>query len=216
MADNYLENRYDELFSGETSKSRKIKYKGAVNLNSLLLKNRSYRGYDQNYVVSEAELMKIISVNNKIPSAKNQQVLRFKLITKGSDADIVLNNIKFAGALPQLNLPFKGYAPEAFIIICTKVQETKWVDIDLGISAQSMLLQAVEMGLSGICIGAFNKAEIINAFNLSLEPVMIIAIGKGVEKIQLLSIKEDENHNYFRENGVHFVPKVEIDDLIIR
>lgn len=216
MADNYLEKRYDEVFSEKKEKSKKIKGKVALSLNSLLLKNRSFRGYDQNYIVSEKELLDIVSVNNKIPSAKNQQALRFKIVTKDTGAEKVIKNIKFAGALPQLHLPFDGTAPEAFIIICSTIQETKWVDIDLGISAQSMLLKCVEMGLRGICIGAFNKEEIIREFDLKIEPVLIIGYGKGIEKIQLLSIKEGDNHDYFREKGIHFVPKVDIEDLIIK
>lgn len=215
MADNYLEKRYEEIFGRNNSTAKKAKGGSSPSLNSLLLKNRSYRGYDQKYIVSREELKEIVQVNCKLPSAKNQQVLRFFLVTKDTGSEKVLRNIKFAGALPQLHLPLEGTAPEAFIIICATAHENKWVDVDLGISAQSMLLKAVEMGLNGICIGAFAKDEITKAFSLKYEPVMIIAIGKGNEKIQLLSIKEEENHDYYRENGIHFVPKVNIDDLIL-
>ena len=93
--------------------------------------------------------------------------------------------------------------------------EGKWVDIDLGIAAQSILLKCVELGLNGICIGAFNKQELVNAFDLKYEPVMVLAIGKGAEKIQLLSITEDQDHRYFRDKGIHYVPKVQIEDLIM-
>jgi Nitroreductase family. len=112
-------------------------------------------------------------------------------------------------------LPFKGTEPNAYIIVCSTVPENKWVDIDLGISSQSMLLKAVEIGLNGICIGAFNKNEIVKQFNLKLEPILIIAIGKGLEKIQILPISQEDNINYFRENGIHYVPKIKIDNLII-
>lgn len=216
MADNYLEKRYEEVFSkGKSTKSTRKTSSHSVNLNTLLLKNRSFRGYDQKRVVTMDELKEIVKTNSKIPSARNQQVLRFFLVTKESGSEYVLANIKLGGALPELHLPFEGTEPQAFIIICTIVPENKWVDIDLGISAQSMLLKAVEMGLGGICIGAFNKEEIKKAFSISIEPIMIIAIGKGAEKIQLTSIDEAQNHNYYRENGIHFVPKVNPDNLII-
>jgi nitroreductase len=215
MADNYLEKRYEELFNGAGASKKRSPRKGNPSLDSLLLKNRSYRGYDESYVVTEEELREMVKVVTKVPSAKNQQVLRFKLVTRATGGEIVLKHTKYGGALPELHLPFEGTAPYAFIIVCTTVPEGKWVDIDLGIAAQSILLKCVEMGLNGICIGAFNKQELISAFNLKYEPVMVLAIGKGAEKIQLLSIREDEGHSYFRDKGIHYVPKVQLDDLLM-
>ena len=37
----------------------------------------------------------------------------------------------------------------SFIVVCSTVPEDRWVDIDLGIAVQSMLLRAVEIGLNG-------------------------------------------------------------------
>ena len=220
MADNYLEKKFEEMRSGKKKKSAAKKMH--ISIDSLLLKNRSCRGYDSNYKVSDNELINIINANTKIPSARNQQVLRFKIVTKSNtqtsgDADFIARNIKLAGALPELRLPFKGTEPNAYIIVYSTVPESKWVYVDLGISAQSMLLKAVDLGLNGICIGAFNKEAISDHFKTTenLTPLMVIAIGKSIEKFQLLPISEKENHNYFRENGVHFVPKVKLSDLII-
>lgn len=211
MADNYLEKKFEQFHKGNTIKKKVV---NNLSLNSLLLKNRSYRGYDSSYKVSKEELLKIVEVCTKVPSAKNQQVLRFKLVTQ-ENAEKVLKHIKWAGALAELNLPFPGTEPNAFIIICSTVAENKWVGVDLGIASQSMLLKAVEMGLNGICIGALNKAEITKEFELEYEPLLILAIGKGIENIQITSIGEGDNHNYYRKDGVHFVPKVKLDDLIL-
>ena len=78
-----------------------------------------------------------------------------------------------------------------------------------------MLLQAVEIGLNGLCILSFDKQGITDALGLGLEPLMLVAIGKSAEKIQLVDIKEDDDHSYYRENGVHCVSKVVVDDLLI-
>ena len=213
MADNYLENRYDELF-GSGRKKTVVKHVGQ-SLDTLLKKNRSYRGYDKKTLVTQEQLRKIVAVNPLLPSGRNQQALRFKLITHDTGAEKVLANIKLGGALPELHLPFEGTEPEAFIIICSTVPENKILDIDLGISAQSMLLKAVEMGLNGIMIGAYNKENIKKEFDLPYEPVLIVAIGKGTENIRLVEINEDESHKYYRQDGVHFVPKVKLEQLIL-
>ena len=82
------------------------------------------------------------------------------------------------------------------------------VDIDLGIAAQSMLLKAVEMGLNGLIIAAFNRAKLQEALFLPYPPLLVLAIGKGDEHIELKPIDESESHAYYREGGVHYVPKV--------
>ena len=211
MADNYLEKRYEEVFGAGRTKIRRVGH----TLDELLTRNRSYRGYNKNYVVRREELERIVGVCSKIPSARNQHVLRFRLVTHDTGADIVLQNIKLGAALPELHLPFPGTEPEAFIVVCSTVPENKMVDIDLGIAIQSMLLKAVEMGLNGIVIGAFDKAKIEKGLELPYEPLMIVAIGKGAEKIALTNIAPEESHAYYRADGTHYVPKISTKDLII-
>ena len=209
MADNYLENKFEEL------KNRPVKKKASASLSTLLRQNRSYRGYDKSCVVTQAQLRRMAEVCTKVPSGRNQQVLRFKLLTRDSGSEATQGLYKLGGALPELHLPFPGTEPEAFIIICSTVTPDKWVHMDVGIAAQSMLLKAVEMGLGGICIGAFNKEKVTETFGLPCEPVLILAIGKPAEKIELVPVRAGEPLKYYRENGIHYVPKITADDLIL-
>ena len=211
MADGYLEKRFDELMSGKAKKAV-VRHKS---IDSLVKKNRSYRGYDKSFVVKRGMLERIVAVTAKAPSAKNKQVLRYRLVTKGEEADFVLQHIKLGGMLPELHLPFAGTEPEAFIIVCSTVPEDKFVDIDLGIAMQTMLLKATDMGLNGIIIGAFNKAKITERFALPYEPLAIVAIGKAGEKIELVDVNLGDNLAYYREDGIHYVPKIKAEQLII-
>lgn len=211
MADNYLEKRYEATLGAGRTKVKRVGH----TLDELLLKNRSHRGYLKDYVVSRAELDRIVSVCSRIPSACNQQVLRYHLVTRGPESDIILRNIRLGAALPELHLPFPGTEPEAFIVVCSTVPETKLVDIDLGIAIQSMLLKAVEMGLNGIAIGAFNRENVKCGLDLTIEPLMILAIGKGTDRIQLVPIHEEDSHAYYREDGRHCVPKIPAAELVV-
>lgn len=213
MADNYLENKYDE-YRGRDARKVVVKRIGQP-LENLLRKNRSFRGYAQQPEVTREMLENIVKVNMLLPSARNQQVLRFRLVTSGGEADAVLQNIALGGALPDLHLPFAGTEPHAFIVVCSCVPENRMVDIDLGISAQSMLLKTVEMGLNGIIICAFNRENIRKALSLPYEPLAIIAIGKGAETICCVPISADESHAYYRRDGVHYVPKVRWEELLV-
>lgn len=209
MADNYLEKKFEEYRSKPTGK------KTSASLGTLLRRNRSYRGYDKTCIVTQAQLRRIMEVSTKVPSGRNQQVLRFKPVTRDTGSDRMQGLYKLGGALPELHLPFPGTEPEAFIIICSTVEPDKWVHMDVGIAAQSMLLKATEMGLGGICIGAFNPTAVTEAFALPCRPVLVLAIGKPAEQIELVSVREGENLKYYRENGIHYVPKIALDDLIL-
>lgn len=209
MADNYLGKKMEDYMATRQSSVTKK----SITLDKLLRKNRSHRGYDSSYEVRGDQLRRIIDVNTKTPSAMNQQVLRFRPVLK-DEAHKVLPHIRLGGALPELKLPLAGEEPNAFIVVCSDVTG-RYVDIDLGISAQSMLLKAAEIGLNGICIAAFNREAVKEALQLNIEPVLIIAIGRGKEKIELVEISADESHTYYRRDGVHYVPKIRLDDLII-
>ena len=209
MADNYLENKFEEY------RSKPAARKKAVSLGTLIRKNRSYRGYDKSCVVTQAQLRRIAEVCTKVPSGRNQQVLRFKLLTRDTGSEKMQGLYKLGGALPELHLPFPGTEPEAFIIICSVREPDRWVNMDIGIAAQSMLLKATEMGLGGICIGAFNPAAVTEAFSLPYPPQLVLAIGKPAETIELVPVREGDDLKYYRRDGIHYVPKITLDDLIL-
>ena len=209
MADNYLEKRMED-FRNQTPARRRV-----ATLGRLLLRNRSYRGYDSKFVVRDDQLRSIIETATLCSSARNQQVLRFRPVLS-NEADKVLQHIRLGGALPELHLPFPGTEPRAFVVICSTVEESKYVDIDLGIVAQSMLLRATELGLGGICIGAFDHAEIRELLELPYEPLLVLAIGRPAEHIELKECHEGDSLTYYREGDVHYVPKICLDDLIIK
>jgi nitroreductase len=209
MADNYLEKRMEDFMQAQPAKRR------VATLRRLLQHNRSYRGYDASFKVREDQLRRIIEVVTLCPSARNQQVLRFRPVM-GDEAASMLKYIRLGGALPELHLPFAGSEPNAFIVICSSVEESKYVDIDLGIAAQSMLLQAVEIGLGGICIGAFDHEPLKELLGLKYEPLLVLAIGRPAERIELKECGEGDSLTYYREQGIHYVPKIRVDDLIIK
>ena len=144
----------------------------------------------------------------------NQQVLRYRLVID-EEAYLVLPHIHLGGALPELNLPLKGCEPNAFVVICSN-KESRYVDMDMGIATQTMLLRATEMGLNGVCIASFDRDRVRESLNLSVAPQLILAIGRSAERIEVVDISEGESTTYYRERGVHFVPKIKIEDFIIK
>ena len=188
--------------------------KAKSSLSALLLKNRSTRGFDNSFKVRKDQLVRIVSVNNKVPSARNRQVLRFVLVTE-ERSHLVLPHITMGSALSNMKLPLPGTEPNAFIVVCSICEPHASTYVDLGISVQSMLLQAAEIGLNGVCLMSFDKEKIVESLSLPYEPLVVIPIGKSAEEIRLVDMPVDGNCNYYRENGIHYVPKLQLDDLII-
>jgi len=210
MADNYLEKRAEEL-----QQKHKIVVHRGVSLDSLLKRNRSFRGYDNSVKVDEKKLLEMLKTVTWVASGMNAQPLRYRLVT-GDEAGRVHPLVKLGAALSEEHLPHPGEEPSAYIVICSTVEENRIVDMDLGIAAQSILLKATEMGLGGIFILNFNSEALQSALSLPMKPLAVLGIGKPSERIFLMPCHSDDPLAYYRKDGVHYVPKIKVEDLILQ
>lgn len=185
-------------------------------LRDLIKKNRSYRKFHADIPVSMDELKSLIDLARITPSSKNRQPLKYILVTDPKDTAHVFNQLKWAKHLKDWDGPSENERPPSYIIM---MQDNTLNDlpalIDAGISAQSILLGAVEKGLGGCIIRSVNRERIAKYFKLeqNLEIIQVIAIGKPNQKISLVEVSENKTA-YFEENSVHHVPKRNLDDLI--
>ena len=209
MADNYLEKKMEAM-----GQVRPKVVRNHPSLESLLKRNRSCRGYDASVKLSVEALRDIASVACLVPSGMNAQRLRFRLVPS-EEAPLVLPYITLGAALPQEHLPHPGEEPQGYVVICATGEENRVVDMDLGIAAQSMLLRAVEKGLNGIFILNFRAEALQEALSLPLRPLAVLAFGKGIERIFLMPVAKDAPLKYYRKDGVHYVPKLSLDDLLL-
>lgn len=187
----------------------------------LLLSNRSYRGYDETYVFSRAQMEEFIDGTRKCPSAANLQPLAYYIAYEQDKVEQILSCTKWAAALPELNLPREGHHPTGFIVICQDTDVSSNLNssmIDIGIAAQSILLMAAEKKLGGLMIRNFDADHLKAVLSLAdrYEPQLVIALGKPDEKIVLTDVKTDGSTKYYRdENDVHYVPKRTLKSIII-
>lgn len=210
MADNYLENKFEQMQAGR----KVVVRRNCLSLDTLLHRNRSVRGYDQSRKVTRKELESIVAVNTLVASARNRQVLRFRLVTS-EEAGKVAPLLRMGGALPEEHLPKQGQEPQAFIVICSTAPEDRYIDMDLGISMQSMGLRAAEMGLGCCIVCSFPADELQKALGLKLRPLAVLCVGKSAESIFLKPVDKNEPLDYYRKEGVHYVPKLKAEDIII-
>ncbi len=108
----------------------------------------------------------------------------------------------------------------AFIIVYSVIPEDRYVDMDLGISLQSMSLKAVEMGFNCLIKGNIDSAKISSLFDgaetdVQLHPLAVLCIGKSAESIYLKPTDNDSELEPYTKEGVHYVPKLQIDSLLL-
>ena len=190
-------------------------------LKDLIIKNRSYRGYDENYTFKREQLMEYVDGARFCASSINIQPLKYFIAWEKADVDIIQSRIKWARQLPHMTLPHPGMCPTGFIVICQDKNISDNLNRfmkDIGIAAQTILLMAVEDGLGGCMIGNFDAGDIREGLGLPdhLQPLLVIALGKPAETIILTDVGEDGNTAYYRdENDIHYVPKRSLKDLLI-
>ena len=213
MADNYLEKRYEEVFG---SGARKVTVKHSTpSLNTLLVKNRSIRRYRQDFVVTEEQLRTIVEVNVKLGSAMNRQALRFRIVADNAEGEVnALRDILFRE-------PARSESARAYIIVYSTIPEERYIDIDLGISLQSMALKAAELGLNCLIKGNIDKEGLSSLFGTGdgLEPVAVLCVGKAAESVFLKPVSADSSGEPdlkpYTKEGVHYVPKLQMDTILL-
>ncbi|HJN06854.1 MAG TPA: nitroreductase family protein, partial [Bacteroidales bacterium] len=168
--------------------------------------------------VSVRQLTDLIDIARITPSSKNQQPLKYLLVTNEDDVNLVESHLKWAKFLKDWDGPEKKEQPPAYIIMLNDKNLNKQAEIDSGIAAQTILLGAVEKKLGGCILRSVNRPVIAKHFNLSsnLEIIQVIAIGYPNQKIRLTTPNDTESVNYYEGNdGTHYVPKRKLEDIII-
>lgn len=187
----------------------------------LVKKNRSFRGYDESYRFTKEQLEDYVDTTRYTASSVNMQPLKYFIAYEKEMVDTIQKMTKWARALPDLDLPYIGKRPTGFIVVCQDINislNTERFMKDVGIVAQTILLQATEEGLGGCMIGNFKKEEVMETlkFDDNLVPLLIIALGKPDEEIVITEIPESGSTNYYRDKeDVHYVPKRSLGDILI-
>ena len=184
----------------------------------LVLRNRSYRKFYNDKKVSVDQLKHLIDLARITPSSKNRQPLKYILVTKENEVNMVADQLKWARFLKDWDGPNDNEKPPTYIIILLDKNINIQADIDAGIAAQTILLGAVEEQLGGCIIRSVNRDVISHHFNLptQLEIIQVIAIGYPNQKVELTIPEEASSVNYYEDsNAIHYVPKRKLEDIII-
>jgi len=184
-----------------------------------LAKNcRSYRRFNEYFLIDRATLTELIGLARYGASGGNVQPLKYFLSNEQQLNDEIFTTLAWAAHLKEWPGPKPGERPSAYIIVLLDHNISNNFYCDDGIAMQNILLGAVEKGLGGCMLRSFNKPRLAAILGLPdhLEIIDVVALGKPVEEVVITTVGEDGNFKYYRdENGVHYVPKRSLEELII-
>lgn len=186
-------------------------------IKSLILKNRSYRRFDESHQVPRKQLLEMIDAARLSGSARNAQIIKYFLSNEKETNEKIFTTVAWAGYLKDWSGPVPGERPSAYLVQCHDTNLGANYFCDDGIAAQSMLLQAVEMGLGGCILASVKKEKLHGLLKLPdhLNVIQVIALGKPIEKVVLEEMKDNDIEYWRDENGVHHVPKRSLEELLI-
>jgi nitroreductase len=185
----------------------------------LVLKNRSYRRFDNSYKLESSFLTSLIDLTRFTPSAANLQPLKYHISTETDLNQQIFECLAWAGYISDWDGPAVEEQPTGYITILLDESIKKDADCDHGIAAQTILLGAAEKDISGCIIASIKKEKLMKVLNLAdhLKVLLVLALGKGKEEIILEDVKPGSDIRYWRDKQeVHHVPKRMLEDIIIR
>lgn len=187
-------------------------------LSDLMRINRSYRRFQQNFLIDIEILRELVELARLSASAANRQPLKYILSSDPRMNAMIYPHLTWAGYLKDWNGPTEGEKPSAYIIVLGDKEITVNFGCDHGIATQSILLGAVEKGLGGCIIGAVDHKGLREDLKIPerYQILHVIAVGKPAEKVVAEDLLPGGDIKYWRDSdGVHHVPKRLLQELIL-
>ena len=185
-------------------------------LRNLVLQARSYRRFIEADPIPPQLVRELIDLVRFVPSAANQQPLRYRIVTDPAECNLVFPHTKWAGALKNWPGPQPGQRPTAYVVILAAAGKTPATDV--GIAAQTLQLAATAHGYAACMLGAIDRPSIHAALGLpkDLDIQLLVALGRPGETITLEPLPESGSTAYWRsEDQTHHVPKRSLDEVLV-
>lgn len=184
----------------------------------LLLKNRSYRRFDESVKIPYETLRDLVDVTRYCPSGANRQLLKYRLVYEADEVAQVFSCLKFASCLQGWSGPAEGERPTAYIVVLGDQNIYQFSEVDAGIAMQSILLKATELGFGGCILASVQRDKLREILPLDENLCIgyVIALGKPAETCIVEPLGQSGDIKYYRDTeSIHHVPKRSLDDLLV-
>jgi len=187
-------------------------------MKDLVLKNRSYRRFHEDFVIDVETLKELVDLARLTASAANKQPLKYILSCDRRKNAVIFSHLAWAGYLKDWPGPAEGERPSGYIIMLGDTGISHSFNFDNGIAAQTILLGAVSRGLGGCMIASIQRDKLREALKIPAryEIVLVIALGKPKETVIVEKMGSDGDVKYWHDSeGKHHVPKRSLEEIIL-
>lgn len=186
----------------------------------MVIKDRSYRRFDESVKLTEEELTELIGLARYCPSTANSQALKFMPVYTEKGCAAVFETLGWAAALPEWDGPAEGERPGGYILVLCDRELAEKKPVDTGICAQTIMLGATALGYGGCMLANIRRKELTEALSIDPERFsveLVLALGKPAETVQIVDLPESGSVKYYRDKeGRHYVPKRSLGELIVK
>lgn len=180
---------------------------------------RTCRRFDEASPLTPKDLDWLLGCARLAPSARNAQVIRYVTVLRGKTLDSLFGMTRWAGALPDWDGPEPGERPTAFIAMLLPDGHDRLAMVDAGIACQTVQLAAASRGMGCCIIQSFDHAaaDALLQIPSGMHAFLLLALGVAREKRVACAAAPEMSLAYWRDAaGVHHVPKLALDQLVLR
>jgi len=189
-----------------------------LNMIDLIRKTRSVRRFEENKNISRRQLRELVDLARLSASANNLQPLRYIISAEPETNMKIFPALSWAGKLEDWDKPQPGERPAAYIVILGDRAISDYLEYDCGIACQSILLGARKQGIGGCIMGALDREFLAKKLDVAdkYEILVTLALGYPAEDVKIDEVDGGDLSYYRDEKDVHHVPKLQLDEVIIR
>lgn len=190
----------------------------SLSVKDLVYRNRTYRRFDESVEIPYSVLEGLVDLGRMSPSGKNLQWLRYAIVHETEERAQVFDTLAWAAYLKDWEGPAAGERPTAYIVILEDTSYGTGHPLDAGISAQSIMLGAVEQGFGGCMVANIRRPALAELLSVPghMRIVLVLALGRPVEEVCVEPMPADGSVKYWREGEAHHVPKRRLDEVLFR
>jgi len=183
-----------------------------MNVLEMIKNRRSTRRYKSQPIKQEI-LMSLVEHARLSVSAVNKQPIHYAVIS-GKKRDEVFSCFRFAGCIKDYKIDYDE-RPKAFIVLYAKNASDFAAAYEAGAVTSTLLLAAMEYGISGCALGIADKDALKKAIPVPDEFVPVVGISLGYAAHGGKAVPYEGDFRYtLDETGNFLVPKKSVEELI--
>ena len=176
---------------------------------------RTYRRFKQTEVPKEY-ILEALDMARIGSCGMNAQKLRYIAVLDKDTVAKMQPLVKWAGFLPkELGTPKDDECPTAFIAILRDKNAGGFINVDIGIAANTIVTSLWEKGVGSCMLGSVNVAEAEKLLEVpdDLSLRLVIALGYPDHESHIVSVTDDLKYR-MDENKDYLVPKLNFDEVV--